>query len=327
MAKARDYIPALKFGHKIYPEDVAGMLGLPSIGDIYYVDPYAGSDTANSGSSQDQALATVAAAFALCTNGHQDVIIIAPTGGTGRTTEPAAIAWNKRFTHLIGNAAPTGTTPRAGMSFTLASATTTPQLVVSENGCIFKNVVFYQAVATSYGGVQVSGLYNYFEGCHFCGVANATAGDSADGRDLVLTGGENVFVGCTIGCNTVARSAANANLEVKSGASCNRFEGCRFQHWADNNGVLHLICSAGNAINRFMTFDHCAFIGGGSNSGATTASLAMTTGNAIGGSIIMWDTWLYGSTHWANDYTMLEAFGNMTIPTAADAGLSIGVAV
>ncbi len=195
MKKLRDYVPALKYGAKIMPNDIAGMLGLPTIGSIFYVDPTAGSDTANSGNSQDDALATVAAAYALCTSGKNDVVIIAPTGGSGRTTEPTAITWGKRFTHLIGNGAPTGTNPRSGMNFTATGQTTTPQFVISENGCIFKNITFYQGVADSYGGVSLTGAYNYFEGCHFDGISHDTAGNSANGRDLVMTGAaENVFV-------------------------------------------------------------------------------------------------------------------------------------
>jgi hypothetical protein len=47
----------------------------------------------------------------------------------------------------------------------------------------------------------------------------------------------------------------------------------------------------------------------------------MNTSNDIGGSIFLWDSWLYGSTDWADDFTMVEVLGAMTIPTSADAGL------
>ena len=296
---------------------------MPYVGDVFYVDPNAGSDTANSGTSQDDALATVAAAYAKCTSGNHDVVIIAPTGGTGRTTEPAAIAWAKRFTHLIGSCAPATNSPRAGMTFTLAAATTTAQFVVSENGCIFKNIVFYQGVADSYGGVQVTGDYNYFEGCHFNGVVNATAGDSANARDLVLTGAsDNVFVDCTVGNDTTNRSAANANLAMASGSARNEFKGCRFIHHADNVGVLHAIITGGNCIDRYVMFNRCAFIGAGTNAGGLEATIAMNTSNDIGGSILLWDSWLYGSAAWADDFTMLEAMGAMTQPTGEAAGES-----
>ncbi|MCH8163443.1 MAG: hypothetical protein IIA99_05055, partial [Proteobacteria bacterium] len=76
--KLSDYLPALKYGAKIFPEDIAGMIGLPHVGEIIYVDPSAGSDTANSGTTQDDALKTVATAFGKATSGNHDVIIIAP---------------------------------------------------------------------------------------------------------------------------------------------------------------------------------------------------------------------------------------------------------
>ena len=107
---ARDYMPAVKYGAKWLQTDIAGLLGLPYVGNVYYVDPFAGDDAANDGTVQNAAFKTVAAAFAKCVSGKHDVVVIAPTGGTGRTVEPAAIAWNKRFTHLIGSCAPTAST-------------------------------------------------------------------------------------------------------------------------------------------------------------------------------------------------------------------------
>ena len=44
MGNAADYIPALKYGHQIFPQNIAGMLGLPKVGNIYYVDPGTGSE-------------------------------------------------------------------------------------------------------------------------------------------------------------------------------------------------------------------------------------------------------------------------------------------
>src|SRR3990167_7569962 len=117
MGKARNYIPALAFGHKIMPEDLAGMIGLPYVGDIFYVDATAGSDTANSGTSQNNALATISAAYDKTATNQHDVVVIVPTGGTGRTAETTAITWANSRTHLIGNAAPVRQNVRAGMGF------------------------------------------------------------------------------------------------------------------------------------------------------------------------------------------------------------------
>lgn len=320
---ARDYMPAVKYGAKWLQTDIAGLLGLPYVGNVYYVDPYAGDDAANDGTVQNAAFKTVAAAFAKCTSGKHDVIVIAPTGGTGRTIEPAAIAWNKRFTHLIGSCAPTGSTPRAGMGFTLAAATTTPQFVLSENGCIFKDVVFSQAVADSYALVKITGDYNYFEGVHFNGIANATAGDSANGYDLYLSGGsENTFVRCTVGNATNARSAANCALKVDTNCSMDKFIGCIFNIWADNVGAL-LVNFGTTPIDRYILFDHCLFSNGGVNSGGTDLTVAMNSNAAMGGSVIMWDSWFSGGAAVADDFTQFWAIGAMTKNTSAAAGEAI----
>lgn len=324
MLLARDYSPSVKIGGaKWLPSDIAGMLGLPVIGNIFYVDPYAGDDTANNGGTPNTALKTVAAAYAKCTSGMNDVVLIAPTGGTGRTIEPVAITWAKRFTHLIGSAAPIGSNVRAGMGFTLTGATTTPQFVLSENGCIFKNVTFKQAVADSYALVSITGDYNYFEGVHFQGIGNATAGDSANGYDVLMTGAaENVFNGCVFGDANVARSAANTCLKLASGCSMNRFNGCIFNTWADNAGVLHVNFD-GAAIDRYVIFDHCAFLNGGTNSGGTQLTVFMNSNNAMGGSVVMWDSWINGGAAVADDFTQFVAIGSMTKNTGSEAGESV----
>lgn len=299
-------------GARLRPQDIAGMLNLPYYGNVYYVDPYAGNDTSNSGTTQSDALKTVSAAYDKCTSGNHDIVVIAPTGGTGRTTEAAAITWAKRFTHLIGAAAPVMNSPRAGMSFSKTGATTTAQFVLSENGCIFKNIVFYQGVADSYGGVQVTGDYNYFEGCHFNGIVNATAGDSANARCLTLTGAaDNVFKNCVIGNDTTARSAASNVLDLQTGSARNEFHNCRFIEWADNAGAILVKADGTNDIDRYVLFDHCYF-SNATHAGATNTTVAMDLGNDIGGAVLLWDSWLTGATDWADDFTLLYALGGMS---------------
>jgi len=255
----RSYNAPLKYGKKILPQDIAGMIGLPYVGNIFYVDPSAGDDSANDGSSQDNALATVAAAFDKCTSGQHDVIVIAPTGGTGRTSETTDITWNKRFTHLIGNAAPTVQDARAGMSFTGATGTPTSSITISENGCIFKNITL-TSTADINVFVTISGDYNAFLGVDFKGALDGTAGDDTASRALVLDGGqENYFGGCTFGADTFARSTTNATVEFKTAASRNVFENCRFIMHADNVGANHILLSEANSIDRWVEFKDCFF--------------------------------------------------------------------
>ena len=179
MGRARNYIPALRFGHKIYPEDVAGMVGLPHVGNIWYVDGSGGLD-ANGGTTQANAFKTVAKAYDSATANNHDVVIIAPSGGTGRTSESTAITWGKRFTHLIGSAAPTAQNARAGIGFAAGGS-----LVISENGCLFKTLTFTSSADID-ETVSVTGDYNSFLGVDFKGTSNATSADSTPLRTLNL---------------------------------------------------------------------------------------------------------------------------------------------
>ncbi len=239
---------------RIYPQHLAGMIGLPYVGDIIYVDPTSGDDSANSGSSQNDAFATVATAFSKATSGQHDVIVIAPTGGSGRTSETTAIAWNKRFTHLIGSAAPTAQDTRAGLEFGTGGS-----LIVSENGCIFKNLTFTSSADID-ESVSITGNYNSFLGVDFKGNFNSTSVASTPWRALNLQGQENYFGGCTFGHDTNGRTVANATLELEGTASRNVFDDCRFIMEAKTlETQLHVLFTGSSAIDRWIEFKDCLF--------------------------------------------------------------------
>lgn len=315
MGRARDYMPALRYGAKIYPEDVAGILGLPSVGNVIYVDPTAGSDTANNGSSQDSAFATVGKAYASAVSGNHDVILVAPTGGTGRTTEAAAISWAKRFTHLIGSAAPTITNARAGMSFSDLSGGTCFTMTSAATGCIFQNLTI-ASFADNNVLFQLTGAnYNYFGGVHFAGIGNDTTGDDTAARSLVLSAaGENTFETCTIGLDTITRSAANASLELTGSCPRNVFRDCLFPAYCDNAGVLFVKATTGNCNERFLIFDRCLFLNAVDGS-STTMTVGMSVGATGNGVIFMRDCWMRGATDMCNTYTNVYVT-NPTVNTA-----------
>ncbi|MCR4343332.1 MAG: hypothetical protein NUV44_01070 [Candidatus Scalindua sp.] len=307
--KARDYIPALKHGAKIMPEDLAGMIGLPSVGDIFYVDPSAGSDTANSGTSQDDALKTVGAAYAKATSGQHDVIIIAPTGGTGRTTETAKITWAKRFTHLIGSAAPNGSNVRAGMSVVADTGSTHggAGFYLTENGCIFKNINFFNSSATAFVAFEMTGDYNYFENCHFQ-VQNATALDDAGAAACKLyTSSENTFVDCWFGSDTVLSTGANASLEFAtdgvSGNARNTFRGCTFVRYCDAGAPFHVKADASQTVDRFVLFQGCFFNNYVSGGSGATMTDAMSVHATPGGNVVLQNSVSVGNTGWASNCT------------------------
>lgn len=322
MGKARDFIPALKFGHKIIAEDLAGIVGQPVVGNIWYVDAVNGSDTANSGTSWDDAFKTLTKAEDSAVSNNYDVIIIAP-GGSTATTEVASITWDKNHITVFGACAPVGISQRARVLF--SSAVISPCMTISGYGNRFMNIQIgtYEDINVL---ISLTGDRNYFGNVHFAGMGNATTGDDAAGRIISMSGAEeNLFEDCTIGLDTVARSTTNASVELASASNRNIFRNCRFLAFADNAGALFVKAASAADIDRFVLFDHCIFHNA-ANSSASTMTTAMSTHAAVGGSVILHDCWLFGATDWSTDFTAIEAAGSMVQATGNTAGLMVAAA-
>lgn len=76
MQDLAEFIPALKFGvAKLSLQDLQGA-GMMTFGNVYYVHSVTGSDTANSGTRPDDALATIDAAIGKCTADNGDIIFV-----------------------------------------------------------------------------------------------------------------------------------------------------------------------------------------------------------------------------------------------------------
>ncbi len=316
--KARDYIPALKYGNKILPSDIAGMIGLPSVGDIYYVDADNGSDTANSGTEATDAFKTVAKALSAMTADQDDVLIIAGTNSTGRTTESAAIDWNKRRTHIIGNGPLRKINPRNGISFSALGGDVC--FTISANDCSFTNISFASFTDNNVL-VDVTAPYTVFNYCHFQGIGDATAGDDTAARSLRITGADETEINnCTIGLDTVARSAANASLELTGTCARTKILNTDFPMFADNAGALWIKADTGNCFERFLEINGCNFYNpdGSSSTTLTIGFDLSTTGN---GDIYFLNSWWRGATDLANNYDRL--FTNNNVVDTANQGLVI----
>lgn len=321
----KDYLPALKYGAKITPQDIAGMIGLPYVGNIYYIDPTNGND-GYAGTDPKSALKTLAAGYAKLTDNNHDVLVIVP-GGTGSgtgTVETAAITWSKNLCHLVGNVAPTMYSSRARV--TTATADLSPWITVSGQGNSFHNVMFQSNADTNLIVLRVSGHRNYFENCHI-GNINETAADSAN-VDLDLLGAqENRFVNCIIGFDTYTRTAAGANVKMtisgSSGVARNIFDGCVFPMMADADAPRFVIVSGSAALDRFNLFRGCQFINAvGSTS--TNQTDAFTINATPGGLIVLQDCLKIGTTGWADNLTSLYALSVSSNATYAN---GIGFAV
>ena len=313
MGNAANDIPTLKFGNRIYPENIAGMLGLPSVGEIFYVDP--GVTSSGGGKTVNDAYKTVAEAYDAASADNDDVIVIAGTTSTGRTTETAIMTWAKRRLHLIGNGASRQFNSRNGIGL---PASASSGFTVSANNCIFQNISFAGFVDLDVL-VEVTGEYNTFNNVHFQGIADTNPAAATGARSLLLTGaGENEFNGCTIGVDTVTRSVANASLELTGSCPRNIFRGCLFPIYTSSADALFVKADTGNCTERFLIFEDCIFNNADTGS-STTMTIAMdlsTTGN---GTVFLKDSFGKGFTDWTNTFNNL--FVTMPLADTDEGGL------
>jgi hypothetical protein len=306
-----------KFGDMLYQlGGLPVMAGIPFSRNAkyYFWDPATGSD-GNSGLAPDEALATLAAAYAKCTaNQHDTIFYIA--GSTGPTLA-AAITWAKNYTHLIGICAPSMTAQRARIH-NEATTGITPLFNITASGCIFKNFYIFQGVneAVANVNVQVSGGRNYFENVHFAGGGHASqAIDGGASLRLVGSEGENMFLNCTIGVDTILTATGYRTLAIIGGTPRNVFKDCHFIQYAGSTSAMFVEWEALSAVDRYMLFDNCSFI----NTGSSTMAAAFVIPASVPSHrrCFLKDCVGYGFGAWdANDRGVL--MGNMNDITGAD---------
>lgn len=247
-------------------------------GNTFFVNESTGSDT--SGGSATAPFATLAAALAAAKPNNGDVIFL-----TGTVHVTQTINWDKDGVSLVGIAAPSDN-DRARISAS-GSAVFSPLVHVTAQGCTFANIGTFHGFNDASAQVcwAESGGRNFYSGCQFLGGGNATAAAQAGMRSLTVAGnGENLFVGCTIGLDTVIRATnANASLEFLSGSPRNVFRKCLFQALVSDTADVHVLVGVGG-IDRYVLFDDCFFMNAVDSTGATMA-VAISASGSAGGSV------------------------------------------
>ncbi len=320
----------MQLANSIYPEfrgngakwlasEVLNAGPYSQIGNVWYVDAVNGSDTL-SGNAWNNAFKTLYAAHLAATTNNYDVIVVAPAGtGTGTATDESTYgAWtfSKSLITVVGSSAPVGNSPRSRILWNTAgqSVNAAALLTISGSGNSFINVQFGTFVDND-TLVNVTGSRNFFQSVHFAGIGDATAGAEANARSLTLTGAsENRFVDCTIGLDTVTRSAANASLELTGSCNRNRFEGCIFPMFTSSNGAFFIIATVGNCYQRFLILDSCIFLNAVDGS-STTITAGISNAGTGNGTIFMKDCWMHGATDQCTTYTNVYVT-NPTVNTA-----------
>lgn len=306
----------------LYPKAVLEYLALAGIprgkdSNIYVVDAVNGSDT-NAGDRWSQPLATVSAAYAKCTTGQHDVVLV--VAATSGVSETAAITWSKNLTHLVGIGAENRIAQRSRI--VCGANSLSPFVTFSGYGCVVKNIQFWQGRddAASLIAVKVSGNRNVFDGCHFAGGGHATQAIDGGASVLIDAGSENLFKGCTFGIDTIAAATGMANLLFDSAAARNQFEDCLFLLYAGHAGARHVEVVDNAGLDRFQVFRRCLFINDCRTYALTSAFVIPASMTSVTNFILLQGCASVGSADWeASDRGVLY-LDNGTLTGGGNAG-------
>lgn len=311
-----------------YMRTSEGLISLGGVapGTAFYLDAVNGSNS-NDGLSPAKAKATLAAAYALMTTGANDVLFVIGNGAnTGSVRISANFDWAKNACHLVGVAAPSALSQRARIATTGSDTAFANFFTVSGNGCIFQNLQFWHGFntgTTAQIALTISGSRNVFLNTHIAGMGDTESGNDAGSRCVKITGGENLFEGCTIGIDTVVRSAANASVELASGTARNVFKDCVFPFFTDDATVLGILGNAAAAADRFHLFERCLFINAIKSTSTTMSALA-TLAASVGGLLLFKDCTLVGITEFGTDATSRgQIYVDGGTVTAATSGVAV----
>ena len=309
--------------------------GFGTTGNIYYLDPKTGVAGANGlapqaipGQQGTGPVATLAAGYALMASGNTDVLVLIGDGTTNATARlSAGFTWSKNAAHFIGICSGSRVSQRARIAPTLAVAGFANFFTLSGNGCYFANLEFFQGFTTGVAAeicMTVSGQRNTFNNVSISGMGDtsASAGAADTGsRNLLLSAGENYFLNCSIGLDTVVRSVANYSVEITGNSARNMFEGCIFASDCSSANAAAILTAAAAAIDRYTMFRGCIFINA-IQSGATSVTGVIKMAASAGGMMVLQDTWSVGYASMGFDATSLAQIYSATPVSTRLGGLA-----
>jgi hypothetical protein len=222
--------------------DLRGMR-LPFIsGTWYFVDGYAGNNNYD-GLTPEAPLLTLAAAYAKCTTGRGDGIVILSrtiSGTSYSPTQTSRLVWTKYGITVVGIASPNVYFGRARLTHTTGADSLTALIQLTGQNNTFINIDFYNSPEND--GDPVS----------------ATAVVSA----IQIIGVRNTLIGCHLNCTPQSANAYKCDVELGAGSDETRIVDCFFgssSYDAGNNAACWVYMSAGAmAAQRF--FQHCTFL-------------------------------------------------------------------
>ncbi len=268
-------------------------------GNVYYVDPVNGLDTNDGLTAQAPQLSgghgpvqTIQGGYNLLRSGYNDVLVLIGNGQASGSARITSFTWSKNAAHLVGVCAPSAVSQRARIANPTTSGLTITAafFTVSGNGCLFSNLSFFQGAGAGQTGIAaailmtVSGQRNAFVNCDFEGMGDSTSATDAGSRNILISAGENYFLHCNVGLDTVQRTGANASVEITSNSARTYFENCTFLFDSSDGLQYGLLVAAASAMDRWVLFKGCNFIVS-VNSGSTALAAVFHAVASCGGII------------------------------------------
>ena len=193
MADAANDIPTLKYGNKIYPQNLIVPYMPVETGDVYFVD--GDKSTGGAGGTWEDAYSSIQTAIDGASSG--DVIYIAARTITAAATDPISYEENLTIPNTVQNLSLIGVSrgrTQGGLPQLKDGATTTQEILrIRASGCLIANLGFNGAGNTG-GGIlldESSSSYVAFGtsiiNCHFKNCKGATATNAATGGAIMWT--------------------------------------------------------------------------------------------------------------------------------------------
>ena len=262
MANVANWIPALKFGHKVYPENIIDARIPLETGQVWFVD--GDKSTGGGGKTWEDAFATIVAAEAAASAG--DVIFVAAKTVAATDTDPDSYTENLTINtpqlSIIGVSR--GRTQGGLPQVKVGATTTSPIFTIAAPGVLIANLGFNGSGATGGGilldddGGTTSAAFGWtIAGCHFKNCVGTTATDSRTGGAVMIGSDGGAWQGLLAGC----KFYKNVGDFVLQGTSSSipqdiTIEDCIFSGPAAN--VDCNIYAAGDGING-LTIRNCEF--------------------------------------------------------------------
>ncbi len=269
---------------------------------IFLVDPTDGNDN-NLGDRWTKPLKTVAAAYAKCTAGRNDIVLLVPRAAANAPTAP--LVWAKDYTHLVGLSGPQ--MPGLGQRCRIINSAANDLAVLftlSGRGCLLKGIQFFDGKDKDEDGacVLVSGAENYLEGVWIAGMGHGTPAARAGSYSLKVTGALNYFKDCTIGNDTMERSNDPSEIIIDGGSKA-RFEHCLILTRSESATTCPVSIVTDDPLG-LLYFEDCLFVNTSTN-WATSLTNCMTVAGAgqTHYVVLRGQNQLVGITGWADTVT------------------------